>query len=342
MQTADFDYHLPPEQIAQTPLPRGEARLLILGRDTGAVTLGHFADLPGYLKEGDTLVLNDTRVTARRIMARREGGQEAETLLLQPRGETDWEALVRPGRRLRPGAHLTYTLPDGNLLTAQVVDVTPEGGRILRLDSTASRDRLASEGSTPLPPYIHARLDDETRYQTVYAASSPTGGSAAAPTAGLHFTDEMLDRIQVQGVRIATVTLHVGVDTFRPVKVENLDEHVMHGEWYSVSEEAADMINTTPGRVVAIGTTSVRVLESAASEPGRNVRAGSGVTRLFIRPGYAFKIVEAILTNFHLPKSTLLMLISAFAGREQVLSAYETAVREEFRFFSFGDAMLIM
>jgi S-adenosylmethionine:tRNA ribosyltransferase-isomerase len=338
MHTSDFDYDLPPDLIAQDPCPRGESRLMALHRDSGQIDLRRFPDLLDYLRPGDTLVLNDSRVTARRLLAQRDSGQEAEILLLRPIGESAWEALVRPGKRLRPGAAVTFTLRDGREIRAEVRETTPEGGRILAFATPDERDALAHEGVIPLPPYITHALPDEERYQTVYAGP---GGSAAAPTAGLHFTEAMLAEARSRGIRVAKVTLHVGVDTFRPVKVESIEEHVMHGERYTISPEAADAINTAPGRIVAVGTTAVRVLESAADEDGK-VRASSDTTRLFITPGYRFKAVDALLTNFHLPKSTLLMLVSALAGRENILRAYRTAVEERFRFFSFGDAMFIV
>jgi S-adenosylmethionine:tRNA ribosyltransferase-isomerase len=338
MRTEDFDYHLPPHLIAQTPVPRGESRLLILHKETGQLELRQFSDLFDYLQPGDTLVVNDSRVTARRLMGRRESGAEAEALLLRPEGEECWSALVRPGKSLRPGARITFSLRDGRVTSATVVGVTEEGGRILEFESTDIRDAMLTEGVTPLPPYITEGLPDESRYQTVYAGP---GGSAAAPTAGLHFTEEMLERAQSLGIGLARVTLHVGIDTFRPVKVDNLEEHVMHGEWYTVSDEAAQTINSTKGRIIAIGTTTVRVLESAAAGP-REIKASSGDTRLFITPGYQFKLVDVLLTNFHLPKSTLLMLASALAGSDNIKNAYRAAVDAEFRFYSFGDAMLIV
>jgi S-adenosylmethionine:tRNA ribosyltransferase-isomerase len=338
MRTQDFDYHLPDELIAQTPLPRGESRLLVLHRDTGRIEIRKFPFLIEYLEPGDTLVLNDSRVSARRLTGRRKSGQEAEALLLRPRGETEWEALVRPGKRLRPGATLSFHLASDHEVCARVEEMTAEGGRILNFATRNDRDSLATEGVSPLPPYIHASLADEERYQTVYAGEN---GSAAAPTAGLHFTEDMLRAATAKGVGIAKVTLHVGVDTFRPVKTDEVETHVMHGEWFTIRDEAAGIINNTRGRIVAVGTTSVRVLESAAVDR-RQVRAMSGETRLFITPGYEFKMVDRLLTNFHLPKSTLIMLVSALAGRERVLDAYRAAVEAKLRFFSFGDAMLIV
>jgi len=338
MRTDEFDYVLPEELIAQTPLPRGKSRLLVLRRADGRPEHRRFADLLEYLLPGDTLVLNDSRVTARRLIARRESGQPAEALLLRPRGETEWEALIRPGKRLRTGACLRFALSGGAEVDAAIRETTAEGGRILRFADRQTRDRLATEGVAPLPPYIHTRLEDEERYQTVYAGP---GGSAAAPTAGLHFTPEMLAQVESAGVQIARVTLHVGVDTFRPVRTEEVEAHVMHGEWFTISPQDAARINATPGRVVAVGTTVVRSLESAAVGPGC-IAPTTAETRLFITPGFRFQIVQALLTNFHLPKSTLLMLVSAFAGREKVLAAYQAAIEERYRFYSFGDAMLIV
>jgi len=338
MRTEDFDYDLPEHLIAQTPVPRGESRLLILHRETGQIELRQFSDLLEYLRPGDTLVVNDSRVTARRLIGKRTSGADAEALLLRPLGERQWEALVRPGKSLRPGAQITFLLRNGCETAATIVGVTAEGGRVLEFESPHIRDAMLTEGVTPLPPYITQGLLDESRYQTVYAGP---GGSAAAPTAGLHFTEEMLARATSRGIEFASVTLHVGIDTFRPVKVESLEEHVMHGEWYTVSDEAARVINEAKGRIVAVGTTTVRVLESAAAGP-RKISAASGDTRLFITPGYKFKLVDVLLTNFHLPKSTLLMLVSALAGRDNIKKAYAAAVDAQFRFYSFGDAMLIV
>lgn len=337
-RTDDFDYYLPEELIAQTPLPRGQSRLLILHRRENRVELRQFPDILEYLHPGDTLVINNTRVTARRIFGRRENGKPVEALLLRPFGECEWEALLKPARPLRVGARFTLLTADQTPVLADVTAATPEGGRRLRFADPETRDRLAREGEAPLPPYIHQRLQDEERYQTVY---SGPGGSAAAPTAGLHFTNEMLEEIERRGIEIARLTLHVGVDTFRPVREENPQEHAMHGEWYTISPEAAERINATQGRIVAVGTTTARALESAAVAP-RRVEPTTGVTRLFILPGYTFQVVEALLTNFHLPKSTLVMMVSALASREQILDAYRQAVEARFRFYSFGDAMLIV
>lgn len=335
---SDFDYDLPQELIAQTPLPRGQSRLMVLHRETGALELRTFHDVLEYIRPGDVLVLNDARVTARRYRGKRANGSPVEALLLRPVGTAAWEALVYPGRRLRPGG--TFTLDAGDLGEVEaVVDAqTPEGGRILRFASQQIRDALANRGLVPLPPYITEPLYDEERYQTVYASA---GGSAAAPTAGLHFTEDMLDRIRDLGAQTAFVTLHVGVDTFRPVREKDPSRHVMHGEWYSIGEHAADVINRRQGRLWAVGTTVVRTLESAADRDGR-VQPGSSVTHLYIRPGYEFRVVQALLTNFHLPKSTLLMLVCAFAGYESIMGAYRQAVAWRMRFYSFGDAMLVL
>ncbi|HZT41788.1 MAG TPA: tRNA preQ1(34) S-adenosylmethionine ribosyltransferase-isomerase QueA [Chthonomonadaceae bacterium] len=353
MRTDLFDYDLPPERIAQTPLPRGESRLLVLHRGEGRIEHRRFSDLPAYLRPGDTLVLNDTRVTARRLEARREGGLSAEVVLLHPVGDTCWAAIVRPGRALRPGKTLTLIGPNSQApVTARVVATTPEGGRILDVGDPVARDALAGWGVAPLPPYINTPLppEQEERYQTVYATYD---GSAAAPTAGLHFTEEMLAAAEAMGVRQARLTLHVGIATFRPVRTEEIEAHEMHAETVSLPPEAAEIINTTTGRVIAVGTTCVRALETAGkfaegsrldagNLPGPRVVPFAGETHLFISPGYHFRVVDAMITNFHLPRSTLLMLVSAFAGRETVLRAYQEAIAEGYRFFSFGDAMLIL
>lgn len=338
MRTDDFNYELPPELIAQVPRERGASRLLVLDRQSGAIGMQQFADLPGFLKPGDLVVLNDTRVTARRILTTRSNGHPLEILLLAPRGDLEWEALARPARPLHPGVEIELPTANGATCCAQIVDVTDEGGRVLRFASQQERDSMAHAGTVPLPPYIHTPLKNEERYQTVYAGP---GGSAAAPTAGLHFTEAMLDTLRAEGIETATVTLHVGVDTFRPVKTETVEEHQMHGEWYTIPPATAHAVANATGRVVAIGTTVVRALESAARSP-RNLRVGANVTRLFITPGFQYQVVDGLLTNFHLPKSTLLMLVSALAGREHVLAAYRRAVDERMLFYSFGDAMLII
>jgi S-adenosylmethionine:tRNA ribosyltransferase-isomerase len=338
LRTSDFEYDLPPELIAQTPVPRASSRLLILDRRSGSVSLARFPDLLSQLHPGDVLALNDTRVNARRFRAERAGGGHAEALLLRERGEAEWDALVYPARKLGPGAELSLDAGELGKAQATVVETTAEGGRVLRFHDRGIRDALATLGTTPLPPYIREPLADEERYQTVYARNK---GSAAAPTAGLHFTQDVIARAANLGVGIAFVTLHVGVDTFRPVREADAARHTMHGEWFSITERAASTINGRLGRLVAVGTTVVRALESSADESGA-VRAECGSTRLFIRPGHRFRAVEALLTNFHLPRSTLLMLVAAFAGYESTMEAYRRAVAERLRFYSFGDAMLIV
>ncbi|HEY3267097.1 MAG TPA: tRNA preQ1(34) S-adenosylmethionine ribosyltransferase-isomerase QueA [Armatimonadota bacterium] len=334
-RVADYDYHLPPERIAQTPAePRDASRLLVVHRDTGELEHRSFRDVLEYLLPGDVLVVNSSRVRAARIIAHRVTGGRVELLLLKPHAEGVWETLVSPGRKAPPGTRL---IVNGEL-EAEVLDRTEAGGRMVRFSGAASLDdALERAGEVPLPPYITRKVDDPERYQTVY---SRTLGSAAAPTAGLHFTPELLQRAHARGVTLAEVTLHIGLDTFRPVKVDDLDEHVMHSEWFEISPEAAEAVNGAAGRVIAVGTTSVRALESAAQ--GGKVAPGAMETRLFLRPGARFQVVDAMVTNFHLPKSTLLMLVSAFAGKELMKRAYEVAVQSEYRFFSFGDAMLIL
>lgn len=343
MRTDLFDFDLPPELIAQTPLARGESRLLVLHRETGKLEHRVFSDLPEYLNEGDTLVLNDTRVSARRLKATREGGEEAEILLLRPCEVRSWEALVKPGRALKPGKILQILGENDLSVTAVVLSSTPEGGRILQFESERIRNSLKSWGVSPLPPYINTslHLSEEERYQTVYGTME---GSAAAPTAGLHFTPEMLDKVKEIGVSTAKVTLHVGVGTFRPVRTETLEAHEMHSETAFLSAETAEIINRTSGTIVAVGTTSVRTLETAAkfAQVGNRVGEFAGETNIFLSPGSRFIATDKIITNFHLPKSTLIMLVCAFAGHEFVLEAYREAVRERYRFFSFGDAMLIL
>ena len=346
MRTDLFDFDLPQELIAQTPTDRGVSRLLVVSRANGPLEHRSFRDLLNYLGPGDTLVLNDTRVSARRLKALRPGGHEAEVLLLRPVGERSWEALVKPGKALKPGKSLTI-LEAGSTeqtVSAVVLETTAAGGRILEFTDRRTRDNLASSGTIPLPPYIDTVLphEQEERYQTVYGVN---GGSAAAPTAGLHFSTEILAAIRELDVALAYVTLHVGIGTFRPVRTEEIEDHEMHAESFTISPETADIINATRGRVIAVGTTSVRVLEAVAapSSGGRSlVRAHTGNTNLFITPGYKFKVVDGMITNFHLPRSTLLMLVSAMAGQENILRAYKAAVEEQYRFFSFGDAMLIL
>ena len=347
MRTDEFDYDLPPELIAQTPSKRGESRLLVLHRASGRIEHKMFGDLPEFLAPSDVLVVNDTRVSARRLRALRENGLEAEALLLRPEGDRSWQALVKPGRAFRPGHTVTLLSDDGRTALARITGITEDGGRVLELPSAAERDALERWGSAPLPPYIHVPLpsEQEERYQTVYAAHS---GSAAAPTAGLHFTPEMLSQLEASGIRTARVTLHVGVGTFRPVRSELLQDHEMHAETAHLPAEAAALVNAAHGRVFAVGTTSVRTLETAAlqsEQQGKSlerVRPFTGETRLFITPGYRFRAVDAMITNFHLPRSTLLMLVSAFAGIEATRAAYQAAIERKYRFFSFGDAMLIV
>ncbi len=339
MKTSDFYFDLPPELIAQTPLERRDAsRLLALDKTTGETRHLRFYDLPSLLRPGDCLVLNDSRVLPARLIGKRAGGGSCEVLLLIDRGERVWECLVRPGKKLRPGAKVTF----GNgALSAEIVGEAEGGNRLVRFDNQGIfLETLERLGKMPLPPYIKAELEDSERYQTVY---SKVTGSAAAPTAGLHFTPELLERIRDMGVKVCYVTLHVGLGTFRPVKAENLDEHEMHSEYCVIPQETADAVNETKragGRVVCVGTTSCRTLESWGAQDG-SLKASAGWTSIFIYPGYRFKVLDALITNFHLPESTLIMLVSALAGREHVLAAYEEAVRERYRFFSFGDAMFI-
>ena len=337
MKTSDFDYDLPEELIAQTPVePRDHSRLLVYHRKDGRIEHKHFYDIIDYLNPGDALVINETKVIPARLLGVKEDtGVPVEVLLLRRRNATDWEALVRPGRRLRPGTVCSFG--DG-LLRCEVLDNVEEIGRFM-CDGVFEEvlDRL---GEMPLPPYIHEKLQDASRYQTVYAKQE---GSAAAPTAGLHFTPELLDRIRAKGITVVPVLLHVGLGTFRPVKVENAEEHVMHSEFCQVSPEAADTLNrirSAGGRIVCVGTTSVRTLETMADDDGV-IRPGSRDTAIFIYPGVKIKAVDALITNFHLPQSTLLMLVSALTGREEALRVYREAVQERYRFFSFGDAMFI-
>lgn len=340
MKTSDFKFELPEELIAQDPLPdRSSSRLMVVDKNTGEVTHRIFRDIVAYLKPGDCLVINDTKVIPARLIGAREGtGGQVEILLLKRRENDIWETLVRPGKKCRAGARIEF---GGGELKAEITEVLPDGNRLVQFEYEGIFEEVLDRlGQMPLPPYITHKLKDKNRYQTVYARYE---GSAAAPTAGLHFTKELLNEIEQMGVRIARVTLHVGLGTFRPVKVENVLEHHMHSEYYHVSKEAADLINETRqrgGRIISVGTTSTRTLESVASEDGTIV-PGSGNTEIFIYPGYRFKAVDCLITNFHLPESTLLMLVSALAGREHILAAYEEAVRERYRFFSFGDAMFI-
>lgn len=340
LKKSDFYFDLPRELIAQDPLEdRASSRLLVLDRNTGAVSHHGFREIVDYLHPGDCLVLNNTKVIPARLLGEREGtGAHVEVLLLKRRGGDVWETLVRPGKKCRPGTELTFG--DG-LLRARVLETVEEGNRLIRFEYQGIWEEVLDRlGEMPLPPYITHKLKDRDRYQTVYARYE---GSAAAPTAGLHFTGDLLEQIAARGVHVAYVTLHVGLGTFRPVKEDNVLEHHMHSEAYEVTAAAADTINharQAGGRIVCVGTTSCRTVESAADENGR-VRPSSGNTDIFIYPGYRFKVTDALLTNFHLPESTLLMLVSALAGRENVLAAYEEAVRERYRFFSFGDAMFL-
>lgn len=349
MNVSDFDFDLPERLIAQTPLAeRTASRLLVLHKDTGETEHRTFTDLKMYLRPGDTLVLNDTRVLPARLYGvKADTGAKAELLLLKRLDGDAWEALVRPGKKIRTGTVLHFGAESEDsakpLLTAVVEDEGEMGARRVRFQYEGIFNELLERlGQMPLPPYIKERLDDRERYQTVYSKHE---GSAAAPTAGLHFTESYLEELQQRGVRLCWITLHVGLGTFRPVSVENVDEHEMHSEWYSVSEESAELLNRTRaegGRIVAVGTTSARTLETLGTRfEGSKVEACSGWTDIFIYPGYRFRLVDSLLTNFHLPKSTLVMLVSALAGRENVLNAYKEAVEREYRFFSFGDAMFI-
>ena len=340
MKTSDFYYDLPQELIAQDPLEdRSSSRLLVLDRKTGEMEHRVFRDITEYLGPGDCLVVNNTKVIPARLLGVKEDtGAGIEILLLKRKADNVWETLVKPGKKARPGARIVFG--DG-ILKGEVLEVVDEGNRLIRFEYEGIFEEILDRlGQMPLPPYITHQLKDKNRYQTVYAEHD---GSAAAPTAGLHFTPELLEEIQAKGVRLAHVTLHVGLGTFRPVKVEDVSQHHMHSEYYVVEEEQARLINDTRaagGRVICVGTTSCRTLESAADEDGI-LRAGSGWTDIFIYPGYRFKIMDALITNFHLPESTLLMLVSAFADKEKIMKAYEEAVRQRYRFFSFGDAMFI-
>lgn len=341
MKTSDFYYDLPEELIAQDPLEdRTASRLLVLDRKTGAVKHKIFSDVIDYLNKGDCLVINNTRVIPARLIGEKEGtGGKVEVLLLKRRANDVWETLVKPGKKLRPGAKITFG--DGRL-RAEVLEVVEEGNRLVKFHYEGIFEEiLDSLGEMPLPPYITHKLEDKEMYQTVYAKFD---GSAAAPTAGLHFTKELLNKIEEKGIKISSITLHVGLGTFRPVKVDDVNNHHMHTEWYEVNAEAAEIINETKrngGRVICVGTTSCRTIESVADENGY-MKAKTGETDIFIYPGYKFKVMDGLITNFHLPESTLVMLVSAFAGKENVLSAYETAVKERYRFFSFGDAMILI
>ena len=340
MKTSDFYYDLPKVLIAQDPLEdRSASRLMHLNKETGEYEHGHFRDILKYLKPGDCLVINDTKVIPARLYGSKVGTDAAIEILLLKRRENDiWETLVKPGKKCKVGTVISFG--DG-ILTGEVVDIVDEGNRLIQFHYDGIFEEILDQlGEMPLPPYITHKLQDKNRYQTVYAKHE---GSAAAPTAGLHFTKELLQQVQDAGVKIAHVTLHVGLGTFRPVKVEDVTQHHMHSEFYVVEEDQAKLINDTKaagGRVIAVGTTSCRTLESATGEDGI-LKAGSGWTEIFIYPGYRFKMIDGLITNFHLPESTLVMLVSALAGKEHIMAAYEEAVREKYRFFSFGDAMMI-
>lgn len=341
MDVKDFDFYLPEELIAQHPLEqRDSSRLMVLNKETGEITHKVFHDVIDYLNPGDTLVLNNTRVLpARLIGEKEESGGKIEFLLLKRIDKDTWECLAKPGKKAKVGARFSFG--DG-ILIAEVTAIGEEGNRIIRFSYEGIFEEILDRlGQMPLPPYIHERLEDKERYQTVYSKEE---GSAAAPTAGLHFTKELLKHIEEKGINVVYLTLHVGLGTFRPVKADTIEEHHMHSEYYHLSKESADIINATKKRgnkVVSVGTTSTRTLESIADDNGE-VREQSGWTDIFIYPGYKYKVVDALITNFHLPESTLIMLVSALAGRDHVLNAYNTAVKEKYRFFSFGDAMFIV
>ena len=340
MKTSDFYYDLPKELIAQDPLEdRSASRLMHLNKETGEYEHGHFRDILKYLKPGDCLVINDTKVIPARLYGSKVGTDAAIEILLLKRRENDiWETLVKPGKKCKVGTVISFG--DG-ILTGEVVDIVDEGNRLIQFHYDGIFEEILDQlGEMPLPPYIHEKLADQSRYQTVYAKNE---GAAAAPTAGLHFTPELLERIRAKGVTIVPVTLHVGLGTFRPVQVEDVDKHVMHSEWYQVTEEAANTLNAIRaggGRLICVGTTSVRTIETVATEDGI-VHPGAGDTAIFIYPGKKIKAVDALITNFHLPQSTLLMLVSTFMGRETALDVYREAVQKKYRFFSFGDAMFI-
>ena len=341
MKTADFYFDLPQELIAQDPLEdRSSSRLLVLDRETGKTEHHIFKDVIDYLNPGDCLVVNNTKVIPARLFGSKEGTEAKIEILLLKRKENDvWETLVKPGKKAKPGTRIS--IGDG-LLTGEVIDVVEDGNRLIKFTYDGIFEEILDQlGQMPLPPYITHQLKDKNRYQTVYAKHD---GSAAAPTAGLHFTPELLEAIKAKGVNIAHVTLHVGLGTFRPVKVEDVTNHHMHSEFYIVEEDQAKLINETKqrgGKIISVGTTSCRTLESATDDQGI-LHAGSGWTDIFIYPGYKFKMIDRLITNFHLPESTLLMLVSALAGKDKIMAAYEEAVKERYRFFSFGDAMIIM
>ena len=337
LSTSDYYFDLPEELIAQDPMEkRDECRLLLVDKNTGDVSHHIFSEIIDYLEQGDCLVLNNTKVIPARLLGEKEGTGAAVEILLLKRKEADlWECLVKPGKKLRPGARVSF---GGGILTAEIMDIVEDGNRLVKFFYEGIWEEVLDRlGEMPLPPYITHKLQDKNMYQTVYARYE---GSAAAPTAGLHFTNDLLKRIEEKGVDLAYVTLHVGLGTFRPVKVENVKEHHMHSEWYQVTKEAADKVNRAKEsghRVICVGTTSCRTIESAADDSGR-LSEKSDDTSIFIYPGYKFKLTDCLITNFHLPESTLVMLVSALAGREHVLSAYEEAIKERYRFFSFGDA----
>ncbi len=337
MLVTDFDYELPQERIAQHPMePRDHSRLLVVDKHTGAIEHKHFFDLPGYLKPGDVLVFNDTRVIPARLHGTKDTGAHVEVFLLTRKNATDWEVLVRPGKKLQVGAKINFS----DELSCEVIEHTDFGGRVVRFKYDGIFEEILDRlGETPLPPYITAPLEDKERYQTVYNRER---GSAAAPTAGLHFTKELLQKIKDMGCEEVFVTLHVGLGTFRPVSEAKIEDHKMHKEFYTVSQQAADAVNKAKAegrRIIAVGTTAVRTLEAAGADG--TLRAGSNWTNIFIYPGYKFRLVDDLVTNFHLPQSTLLMLVSTLSTREIMLATYKTAVEEKYRFFSFGDAMFI-
>ena len=340
MDLKDFNYDLPEELIAQDPLEdRSSSRLMVLHKDTGSIEHKIFRDIIDYLNPGDCLVINDTKVIPARLMGIKEDtGAAIEVLLLKRNADDVWECLVKPGKKARTGARIVF---GEGLLVGEIVDVIEDGNRMIKFHYEGIFEEILDKlGQMPLPPYITHKLQDKNRYQTVYARNE---GSAAAPTAGLHFTKELLEKIKEKGVNVVSITLHVGLGTFRPVKVDKIEEHHMHTETFNITKQAADTINRTRaagGRVIAVGTTSCRTLESAAADDG-TIPARSGDTDIFIYPGYKFKAIDCLITNFHLPESTLIMLVSALAGRDNIMNAYETAVKERYRFFSFGDAMFI-
>ena len=340
MDVKEFHFELPEELIGQEPIAdRSKSRLMVLNRRDGSIEHRVFADVVDYLRSGDCLVLNDTKVIPARLMGvRKDSGGKVEFVILKKTDTDTWEALVRPGKRAKPGSQFIFG--DGRL-TAKIIDTTEFGGRIIRFCYDGIFERILDElGQMPTPPYIKKTLEDQTRYQTVYARNF---GSAAAPTAGLHFTNSLLNEIKDQGIEVAFITLHVGLGTFRPVKTNRVEDHKMHAEYFEISEQTADQINAarnSGGRVITVGTTSTRTLETVADDDGR-VKPAKGWSDIFIYPGYKFKVVDGIITNFHLPESTLIMLVSAFAGRDKILNAYSEAIAKKYRFFSFGDAMLI-